>query len=98
VGDGYDGEGGDDVNKANDTGISTWQIFIAVMTVVVAVAVMAVQWQSTAGRVTSLTAQLNEQAELHDKDIARLDESNRSRRLEIGEINSRLATLEERTG
>jgi len=82
----------------NDTGISTWQIFIAVMTVVVAVAVMAVQWQSTASRVASLTQQLNEQSELHDKDIARLDESNRSRRIEIGEINSRLATLEERTG
>jgi len=84
--------------KAHDTGISTWQIIAAVMTIVVAVAVMAVQWQSTASRVSSLTAQLNQQAELHDKDIARLDESNRSRRLEIGEINSRLATLEERTG
>jgi len=84
--------------KASDTGISTWQIFIAVMTVVVAVAVMAVQWQSTAGTVANLRQQLNEQSDLHEKDIARLDESNRSRRIEIGEINSRLARLEERTG
>jgi len=82
---------------ANETGINTWQIIAAVMTIIVAVAVMAVQWQSTASRVSALTAQLNQQAELHEKDIARLDESNRSRRIEIGEINSRLSVLEERT-
>jgi len=83
--------------KDSTTGISTWQIIAAVMTIIVAVAVMAVQWQSTASRVAALTAQLNEQSDLHDKDVARLDESNRSRRIEIGEINSRLSTLEERT-
>jgi len=83
--------------KAHDTGINTWQILTAVVAVVVAVAVMAVQWQTTASTVANLQHQLVEQELLHDKDIARLDESNRSRRLEIGEINSRLATLEERT-
>jgi len=82
----------------NDTGISTWQIVVAVMTIVVTVSVLAVQWQSATDQINVLSGKLESIEQLHDKDIARLDESNRSRRIEIGEINSRLATLEERTG
>jgi len=79
-------------------GVNTWQIVVAVMTIIVSVSVLAVQWQSSADQITGLTEKIADLETLHDKDIARLDESNRSRRIEIGEINSRLARLEERTG
>jgi len=82
--------------KAQDR-ISTWQLVIAVMTIIVAVSVLAVQWQSSADQITGLKEKVTDLEVLHDKDIARLDESNRTRRIEIGGINSRLATLEERT-
>ncbi|GAG36707.1 unnamed protein product [marine sediment metagenome] len=76
---------------------SQWQIWIAGLILTLFAAYMGVQWQTQHDAIKAVEGRSHEMFITHEQDIERLDESNRSRRIEIGEINARLATLEERT-
>ena len=81
----------------------------AAFAVVIAVAVLTAQWQTTLDSTNQNKTNINQlvkdhEADLtkllqsHATDIARLDESNRVRRNDIADLEERIARLEERTG
>lgn len=86
---------------------TTWLIPLisAALAVVVAVAVLTTQWQTTldatnqnekdiANLVVSHESDLVKMRDEHEADIARLDESNRSRRNDIASLEERIAVVE----
>ena len=89
---------------------TTWLIPLisAALAVVVAVAVLTAQWQTTLDSTNQNKTQLSQlgidhESDLtkllqnHESDVARLDESNRNRRNQIADLEERIAILEERT-
>lgn len=65
--------------------------------ILVAIAMLSVQWQSAIDKTNVLQAEINELTVEHRQDIARLDESNRNRRNQLADLEERIAVIEERT-
>jgi len=75
-----------------------WAYIIGVAaSILVAVSMLTVQWQSAIDKTNQLNRDIVELSDEHNADIARLDESNRNRRNTIAELEERVARLEERT-
>jgi len=74
--------------------VNTWQIVVAIMTVIIAVAVLTVQWQSSVDATASLRADVEELNVRHEQDNDKLIEQNRERRAAVAELESRIAVLE----
>jgi len=74
--------------------ISKWQIIAAIISVLIAVAVMAVQWQTTVDEMSTLrkaVAGLEQEVDLNkDEQTAQ----NRERRDAVARVESRVAVLE----
>jgi len=60
-------------------------------------AFFAVQWQQAESQIGDLNREMVQLETVHDRDVARLDESNRNRRNDLADLEERVAILEERT-
>jgi len=75
-----------------------WTYVIGVAaTLLIAIAMLTVQWQTAIDKSNGLEKELNNLTVEHRDDIARLDESNRNRRNQIADLEERIAVVEERT-
>jgi len=74
-----------------------WQIWVAGLVLTLMAGYMGVQWQTQHDASTANEKRTTELYGRHETDIARLDDSNRNRRIELGDLEERIAILEERT-
>jgi len=74
--------------------ISTWQIVAAIVSVLIAVAVLSVQWQSAASEITSLEKQYVELEQVVRTNKDEQTAQNRERRDAVARVESRVAVLE----
>jgi hypothetical protein len=84
------------MNKSASSSISTWQILAAIVSVLIAVAVLTVQWQATADQLIVLEKGMIEvQREVKvDRDEQAV--WNREQRDAVASLKSRVAVLEAR--
>jgi len=89
-------------------GAKTGGMYVLLIVVSLTATFLGIQWQQTEAEVDQLTRsvlRVEDEAEIeieklevaHETDIARLDESNRTRRNDIADLEERIARLEERT-
>jgi len=95
-------------NAPTNGGKKQWQLWAVAAVISILAAFLGIQWQSALDaaarndeKITQLISihetDIDKLNDSHDIDIARLDESNRNRRNQIAELESRIARLEERT-
>ena len=77
--------------------MNDWQKWMVAAVLALIMAMMGIQWQQAESDAVQNATEIRQLEQRHEDDIARLDESNRNRRNQIAELESRIATLEERT-
>ena len=93
--------------KTSNGSRSTYAIYVGLIIVSLTATFFGIQWQQTESEVnqleselravtSGLTTDIEKLEEDLDAEIARLDESNRTRRNDIFELEERIARLEER--
>jgi len=75
-----------------------WQQWLLASVLTLAFGLVGMQWQQAEDDATQNRERIVRLETQHDEDIARLDESNRTRRNDVAELEARIAVLEERTG
>ena len=78
----------------NQRSLTQWAIAAVIS---VTVGFLDIQWQQAEDQATQNAVEIEKLEERHRTDIARLDESNRTRRNAIADLEERVARLEERT-
>ena len=79
--------------KASDK-ISTWQILAAVVSVLITVAMLSVQWQTSIDQIGSLRVVVAELEETVTTNKEEQTAQNRERRDAVAQLESRVAVLE----
>ena len=75
-----------------------WKLWAVAAVVSIMFAFLGVSWQSAIDKAAENDKAIIKLDDGHERDIERLDESNRTRRQDIADIEERIARLEERTG
>ena len=78
--------------------MNRWQQWLIAAILTLLVGLMGMQWQQAEDDATQNRERIVRLETQHDDDVARLDESNRTRRNDVAELEARIAVLEERTG